>query len=172
MADIAVVSKQMEQHIHKIFCKARSLTPLFVCSLWLLRLHTWLVEAVRAPKVQLILSHVHVMPSLKRSKIRMWYTDLLEDVVLILLSFTESLHLTQRHSKDGGRAPVSKPNNLVFHRFGIAINAFKTSIITTSWCFQAISNIFCQVGSSLPQKIGVKKNNNNLQKSTNKTNHQ
>lgn len=156
MADIAVASKQMEQNIHKIFCKARSLSPLFVYSLWLLGLHTWLVEAVRAPKVQLILFHFHVMPSLKRSKIRMWYTDLLEDVLLIPFSFTESLHLTQRHSKDGGRAPVSKPTNLVFHRFGIAINAFKTSIIT-SWCFQPISNICCQIGSSPPNKSGWKK---------------
>ena len=156
MADIAVASKQMEQNIHKIFCKARSLSPLFVYSLWLLGLHTWLVEAVRAPKVQLILFHFHVMPSLKRSKIRMWYTDLLEDVLLIPFSFPESLHLTQRHSKDGGRAPVSKPTNLVFHRFGIAINAFKTSIIT-SWCFQPISNICCQIGSSPPNKSGWKK---------------
>ena len=58
--------------------------------------------------------------------------------------------LKDTRKKPGGRAPVSKPTNLVFHRFGIAINAFKTSIIT-SWCFQPISNICCQIGSSLPQ---------------------
>ena len=64
--------------------------------------------------------------------------------------------LKDTRKKPGGRAPVSKPNNLVFHRFGIAINAFKTSIIT-SWCFQPISKIFCQVGSSPEINRGEKK---------------
>lgn len=64
--------------------------------------------------------------------------------------------LKDTRKKPGVRAPVSKPTNLVFHRFGIAINAFKTSIIT-SWCFQPISNICCQIGSSPPNKSGWKK---------------